>query len=336
MFILKVKCVQRIMILWSTFAVILAIGSSVFAQELEVVSADSDQKVAPKKEVQSTKEPQAEVSERQLKSAIGQSVTIELNSGRKIQGTLDSVNSDIVTLSYLPHGSIKVDRSSIVNLKRSPQNYYQQLSQTYSYDPNRTRYLYSPSGFRLKSGEGYISQKEIFFTSMAVGITDNLAIVGGTFLPGLLSSDADLFMFALGFKYATELNENWQLLAGAEVFSLPFVNQASLLGIGFTGVTFGNEQVHATLNLGQPMILGESTRSFGGGVVSLSAFVRVSERIGFITENWYVNSVDEDFDELYVSSVGLRFISGNFAIDGALLMSDTEVPIPWVDFAYNF
>ena len=64
--------------------------------------------------------------------------------------------------------------------------------------PNYTasRYLYSPSALSVPKRNGYVSQKMVFFTSGAYGITDNLTILGGTltFFPPAMS--------ILGIKYS--------------------------------------------------------------------------------------------------------------------------------------
>ena len=73
---------------------------------------------------------------------------------------------------------MQIDRSSISRIyPLSPRE------QAGFSDPNRTRYLYSPSAFALKQGEGYLSQKQLFFTSVAYGLTDEFTILGGAALP---------------------------------------------------------------------------------------------------------------------------------------------------------
>ncbi len=88
----------------------------------------------------------------------GQPVVVLLKDGQKLQGTLLSRDADGIAPEVsgarmqLPASSIDqlAPPGSVAAAGRWPR------------DANRTRYLYSPSGFMLRQGEGYVSQTEIW------------------------------------------------------------------------------------------------------------------------------------------------------------------------------
>ena len=163
--------------------------------------------------------PRAELSTADTKApALGSLVRVELTSGETLRGTLVSSDQKSVVLKLPTAGQIVLERSTVVAIVAAERTTVAEDGTLYRRDPNRTRYLYGPSALTLDAGEGYISQKELFFTSVAYGVTDNITILGGTIIPVLFAGE---FFGIFGTKFSYEVAEDtFHIAGGAEAFSL--------------------------------------------------------------------------------------------------------------------
>ena len=195
---------------------------------------------------------------------------------------------------------------------------------------HRTRYLYSPSGMMLREGEGYISQKELFFTSLAFGLTDWLSLVVGGALPFWVVEDG--FNLIGGLKIGGSPIDWVHTSVGVEGIALPGFSQDGTFGaLLFGNITIGDPLKPLTLNLGKP--LGSEGLS-DVWITTISGYYAFNQTVGVVSENWIVRTED-NFN--WFGSLALRFTPGNFSIDaGAILLEGFEVPIPWVDFSWGF
>lgn len=76
-------------------------------------------------------------------------------------------------------------------------------------DPNRSRYLYTPTAFGLGQGNGYLAQRALVLTSAAVGITDWLDFEAGAVLPLLFAVDLALVPVVTGSREAPVVPAPW-------------------------------------------------------------------------------------------------------------------------------
>ena len=169
-------------------------------------------------------------------------------------------------------------------------------------NPAASRYLYAPSSIPLQQGQGYVSQK-ILFTSLAFGVTDNVTLLMGTLVPIPLIS-------VVGGKYARQINSDWHVAAGAEVFFLPFANTVSSnvpsapLSIGFVSATYGDLDSHITFATG---VMYEQVFSNGNVVhpIMIAGHKRMSDRLAVVTENWILLNPDSLAEQRspYVGSI---------------------------------
>ena len=156
-------------------------------------------------------------------------------------------------------------------------------------NPAASRYLYAPSSIPLQQGQGYVSQK-VLFTSLAFGVTDNVTLLMGTLVPIPLVS-------IVGGKYARQINSDWHVAAGGEVFFLPFANTVSNsvpyapLSIGFVSATYGDLDSHITFATG---VMYEQVFSNGNIVhpIMIAGHKRMSDRLAVVTENWVLLNPD--------------------------------------------
>jgi hypothetical protein len=201
-------------------------------------------------------------------------------------------------------------------------------------DSNRTRYLYSPSGFMLKQGEGYLSQTELLLTSVAYGATDWLTLQAGTVIPALaydpLHSPA-IFAVKAGWSPAPL----WHLAGGFQTFVLPDSSGTVAAGFLFGTVTWGTEDLHFGISAGPPFALSSGTTDLGNVLVSVSANWRAFSHGALVTENWIVTGGGQTH---VVASGAYRFISDRIAVDVGLIFSDVTngIPIPWLDFTWHW
>ncbi len=209
-------------------------------------------------------------------------------------------------------------------------------------DPNRTRYFYTPSGMMLKAGEGYFSQKELVFSSVAYGITDNLSIVGGAVIPAWFAGTSGLNVIA-GLKFGgTVIEDRLHLAIGAETLVLPAVVQGVTAGGGllFGTATFGNRDAHFSIAAGKPFFFSSGGTGAGDFIVTVSGNLRVAKSVALVTENWFMPSAGTT---TVILAPGVRIMGEKIAVDIGgvwLLVNGSSVtagiPIPWLDFTYNF
>jgi len=255
-------------------------------------------------------------------------VQVTLKSGASVTGKLHCVGEDC---------EIKVDSDTSMKVKRSNIRRIKKIKPAQFRDPNRTRYLYSPSAFSLESGESYFSQKELVFSSLAYGVTDQLTIlVGGIFPAWVLGG----FNLILGAKYSYEFSDSLRFAVGGEGFYVggPRLTDGLSLTNVFAGVTLGQEDAHLTLNVGKPIFISGDSSSVGSLLISVSGNLYVSQAVRVISENWLMPSSDGVF---HLNGAGLRFQGEHMACDLAFLLMGNDgdfslFPIPWFDFTYNF
>ncbi|HYV46441.1 MAG TPA: hypothetical protein VFA20_16365 [Myxococcaceae bacterium] len=220
----------------------------------------------------------------------------------------------------------------------SPENYFP--------DPNLSRTFYAPTGFRLRAGQGYFSQKELLFSSFGYGVTDNISVMVGTVLPAWFAPG---FQNVIGgVKIGTDIGDVWHLAAGAQGFALP---GPQMFAFGSGGAPMGFAFVFGTATAGTPALnmtvsVGEAIHNLGGTgsntVIAVgSASWRVHQNVALETENWFFPGIQsgglngEPF--LMLNSVGVRLMNKNLAADlGFLRWPGSVYPFPWVDFTYTF
>ena len=238
------------------------------------------------------------------------------------------------------------------------------------HNPAASRYLYAPSSLALKKGESYLSQKSFIFTSGAVGITDNITVLGGTF------TFNPLMLSIVGGKYSYEVAPNIAVSFGGEMFFTTFGSFEALASVAFAGITYGDEDTNFTLNVAGGQVMDQV-----GFPITFCASHRFSDRYAIITENWLLIQQDKQYSwngqdvELLDSSLGsdtailsvavrmmgrsTRWFSqqeyyakGRYggkvklnpsaSFDYGLLyvvvndLSEPWGPIPWVDWAWKF
>jgi hypothetical protein len=198
-------------------------------------------------------------------------------------------------------------------------------------DPNRARYLYSPSGFMLNQGEGYVEQTELIFTTANVGVTDWLSLQAGTSLPWLIyhpSTTPVVFGAKIGGGVTDWLHLSLSF-AGYKFVS------ADPGGLAFATATFGSEDLNLGISVAKAVAYTDSSfKSPGKAFGTLSGVWRVSNSIALVSENWIFDTTSDTY---WIGSAAVRFISDGLGVDAGLTKwKGVPLPIPWLDFTFHW
>ena len=247
---------------------------------------------------------------------------VTLRDGSTIFGRILAVNADTVTFQTQA-GNIQLSASAIREIKEIPAADLRQGEYWFP-NPNSTRLFFAPSGQMLKKGEGYFSDYELFFPGIAYGVTDNVTIGGGVSLfPAAVEDQVYYVTPKIGISVADKVH-----VAAGVLFARTHGGTGGIYyGVG----TFGDGNASVTLGGGY---------GFAGGKIEakpvgmIGGELRVSRRIGIVTENYLLPVSDNNF--LY--SFGLRFMGEKLTTDLALVnVSGSDViGIPYVDFVFRF
>ena len=168
---------------------------------------------------------------------------------------------------------------------------------------NSTHHFFFPTGYGLKKGQSYYQNVWVFGNTVSYGVSDNFMITGGMEIGSILFAGA-----VPGFLVSTK-------------FSVPFNNQKGAFGINATvlgppgdsfdatgfltsSITFGSRNNNFTIGAGAGF-------NFDGGItdevipVILAGMTRLSSKISFVTENYFI--FQNDFDQAdAMMSAGIR------------------------------
>ena len=204
-------------------------------------------------------------------------------------------NTDVVKLTVLEWQDIGTEGYSIAN-------------------QHKTRYLFSPSGYSLGKGNGYYQNIWGIFNAVNYGITDNVSIGFGadmiTLLNGGVNRNRTLFLTPkIGKKY----NENTYIGGGLLIGSLSRFGFSDnpFIVLGYGVVTRGTENKNLTLAIGHSY----GDKSLTSHVITLNAYSRISNRYGFVSENWLMKKTAilayglRKFDKRVSTDFGIAFVS---------------------------
>ena len=264
------------------------------------------------------------VSQKLFTSDTTRTTRFELKGGSVLIGTVIKEDKSSVTINLLSGSTTTIKKQSIINREIASSNI--KNGEYWSDDPNKTRLFFAPTGFGLKSGDGYFAAYEIFFPMVAVGVLDHLTLAGGVSLfPG---SSQQIFYFAPKIT----LYQNTQHAISIGDFFVKYPDNEDFLNIVYAVGTasFNNNKGTASVTAG----IGYET-STKEPMILVGGELRVSRYAKLITENWLI--VDNDFS---FASFGIRFLGKHLAADFAFiipLVKNKEINLfPWIGFAYNF
>jgi len=213
-----------------------------------------------------------------------------LIDGSKLVGRIDGQNNATIDIKQL-NGDVRSIFTSDIAAQQPMDNLKIVNGERWTSNPNRTRHLWSPSSMPLKKGESYLSQKEILFTSYAIGITDNIAVLVGSVTPFLLAGD-DGVNFIGAIKFATEFASNFHLSGGGEMIWLPRLGGLALPYLGFS---VGEPDLQLSFNAGKPFAFDEESSAKDlNAMISICFMWRFASNHGLISENIFLPGVPTD------------------------------------------
>ena len=179
---------------------------------------------------------------------------------------------------------------------------------------NSTRYLLSPSGYSLKKGQAYYENVWIFWNSFAYGVSDNVTLSASTELVSILFGKQFPLIF-LNAKY-----------------SIPFINDTGAFGINLSYLTLPQDDFSSYTFLTGSLTLGSRNRNLtvgiGGGFriengfrdevipLTVSYMGRMSRKLSFITENWFILQDDlSNFSGAISAGVRIHFKNPGSALN---------------------
>ena len=259
----------------------------------------------------------------------GQEVVVVLKDGQRLRGTLVSQDSSGVTIES-SGGRMQLAAASIQALATPGSD---ASEGPWPRDPNRTRYLYSPSGFMLRQGEGYLSETELLITSVGFGLTDWLTLQAGTILPWVLYVP-DTMPFIVAVKAGGSPSRYVHVAAGFQTLVIPGISEMPAVGFLFGTLTLGTEDLHLGISGGPPFAFSKGTSKLGAAVFSVSGNWRVARSFALVSENWFV-PVDDSTK--VVGSAAVRFIGERVGVDlGFVFAQGATIPVPWLDFTWHW
>jgi hypothetical protein len=263
-------------------------------------------------------------------SAGDQLVTITLRDGQLVRGRILAETESYLILRLVSGGEMAVAQGNIRAIKRNDQTVFvSDDNEIYKHDPNRTRYLYGPSAFMLRQGEGYFSQTELFMSTIGYGVTDHFTVTVGSFVPLLFVDEGQNVL--LGAKVGASVSEHLHVAAGFHSLVIP---DGGVVGIASGQLTLGTPRAHLTLSGGKPFVMSDGESELGDVMTSISGNVRISKHAALVSENWIFRDGD---DTHVIASGAIRFMGEHSAVDvGFVGFPDAEVPIPWLDFTWNW
>ncbi|MFL5595006.1 MAG: hypothetical protein ACJ78M_06915 [Gemmatimonadaceae bacterium] len=250
---------------------------------------------------------------------------LTLRDGSTLVGRITAIGQDTLTVESSV-GQLSVPLASVRRVQEVGSDRMKNGEYWFP-NPNATRLFFAPSGRMLEKGEGYVSDYEVFFPGAAVGVTDNVSIGGGV---SLFPAGLDEQIYYFTPKIGAALQENVNVALGALIIG--GIADESTVGIVYGVGTLGTPDASVTAGLGYGFAGTTMSRT---PVAMLGGELRVSRRVGLVTENYII----PDTDANPIFSYGVRLMGEKMTVDLALFNasgSGSAIGLPFVDFVFRF
>ena len=215
-------------------------------------------------------------------------------------------------------------------------------------NPNSSRYLFAPSAYNLRKGEGYYQNIWIFMNQVSYGFSDRFTCGIGlvpTFLFGGEAAQAMPLWITPKYSFGNQTTK-FNFAVGALTFFLPFggADASGTAGIVYGLGTYGSRDNNISVGLGWGFARSGGEGYFGNKpTINISGMYRFSKRSYFVTENWFAFFGDDDFgSNLSILSAAYRYAGKNISLDLGLfrpIFADEElgiVGLPWLGVTIPF
>lgn len=277
---------------------------------------------------------------------LGSSIHIETNDGNDFMGTLIFMDSVLVRIKTEKLGELSIKKIDIKVIESIQE--IQVHGGAYWYEnPNAGRYLFAPSAYNLKEGEGYYQNIWVFMNQVSYGFTDHFTCGLGIvplFLFGRESAQYSPMWVTPKFLFGNG-ERKFNFSVGAIAFFVPFGGDETrgtagiLYGLG----TYGNRNNNLSIGLGWGF-----ARSQGDGLwgkrptINISGMYRLSKSSYLVTENWFTAFGEGDFvSNVNVISGAYRYAGKHASIDLGLfspISNENEgfFALPWLGVTLPF
>ena len=254
---------------------------------------------------------------------------VETKDGGMLIGRIVSIGVDVVQVET-NFGKMEVPIRAIKKIRRIPASSMRDGQHWYP-DLNTTRLFITTTAQMMERGQGYYSNRYLFFSMLAYGVTDNFTIgAGGLTLPIPLKE----IPFYITPKVGLLNQESLDLALGALIMRMPDdgddngFSTGILYGVG----TFGGPE-GLTAGLGWGFVDGEIENT---PAVVLGGKRRWTRRLSVIAESWLF---PDAYDEPWII-YGIRFLGLRMTVDvGMIAVPSVDIVfpgIPYFDFVFNF
>ncbi len=273
----------------------------------------------------------------------GTVLLITLQDGSEITGTFVSRDEKSITVESSSLGRITVEKARIKSV-REVSGINVKKEKVWFENPNPYKYLLGYSAIPKPSGMATYQNVWIFFNSFSYAPLKFMDISAGFELFSLLSKSSDApYVFYLNPKMSTKVFRNFY--AGGNILYVNYFNHSNDDSNNFTGLgvingfaTYGTTNLNVTGGLGWGFVNRDFQKR---PVITLAGMARISRRIAFVSENWFIPIFEDEYNYYGVLSYGIRFLGGKNAIDLAFINNkDIAKTIflgfPFLDFVVNF
>lgn len=264
---------------------------------------------------------------------------ISLKDGSVFTGKIikKDTNSTVIKTSEIP--AFEIANGKIVSLTELNPELIKDGKYWFP-NTHATRYLFGPSAFNLKKGEGYYQNTLLSLNSFNVGITDYFSIGGALELISTFSAlqnPGDYGpIFFITPKFSFNVSKNFNAGGGLLFVGVPSFgsDERNDLGIVYGIGTVGTENNNITGGIGWGFVGGYFSSK---PIITFSGTTRIGRKTALITENWIV-----PIDGYYgIISYGVRFFGEKMSVDLAFVNSSDiaevlAIGVPFVSFAVKF
>ena len=252
---------------------------------------------------------------------------INTKDGGTVIGRIVSIDSQVVQVET-NFGQTEIPIQAIKKIRRVSAS---SVGEYWYPDFNTTRLFITTTAQMMERGQGYYSNRFLFFSMFAYGITDRFTMGAGGLTFPVPMDDLPFYIMP---KVGLVNKESLDLALGALVLRVPGGDDSDGLSTGVLyGVgTFGGSD-GLTAGLGWGFVDGEIANR---PAVVLGGKKRFTRRLGGVVESWFFPGA---YDKPFII-YGVRFLGMLMTVDVgmiALPSADIVFPgFPYLDFVFNF
>lgn len=252
---------------------------------------------------------------------------VETKDGGMLIGRIVSIDVDVVQVET-NFGKMEIPIRAIKKIRRIPESSMRDGQHWYP-DLNTTRLFITTTAQMMERGQGYYSNRYLFFSMLACGVTDNFTIgAGGLTLPIPLKD----MPFYITPKVGLLNEESLDLALGALIMRVPSDDDGFSTGILYGVGTFGGPE-GLTAGLGWGFVNDEIENT---PAIVLGGKRRWTRRLAVVAESWFFPNFYDEPMIIY----GIRFLGLRMTADVGMIAMPSENIVfpgfPYFDFVFNF